>query len=133
MARIAQDRLEQRVYDYAWHYVNTCGGSKAAAYRKALSDDASPAGEWGAYHFYRDHKEEIDALIKKFREENRAQYPHMRDANIAILKDIAANGTRNADRISAIKELDNIFGYNEHNVSINGKVDSEIEITINNL
>lgn len=57
----------------------------------------------------------------------------MRDANIAILKDIAANGTRNADRISAIKELDNIFGYNEHNVSINGKVDSEIEITINNL
>ena len=95
--------------------------------------EAEPRDKSASYQFHEKHREEIERLIAQFREENRAKYPHMRDSNIAILTDIAVNGNRNADRISAIKELNSIFGYNTQNLNINGKLDSEIEVNITNL
>lgn len=67
-------------------------------------------------------------------EENRKEYAHLRDENIAILRSIASDhNNRKGDRISAIKELDSIMGYAQQNVNLNGKVDSDIEVTITNL
>jgi hypothetical protein len=85
------------------------------------------------FSFYRSHKEEIDPLIERFRAENRKEYPQIRDNNIAILTEIATEGTRNADRVSAIKELNSMFGYNAQNINVNGRMDSEIEVNITNL
>lgn len=127
---ISDEKLRQVIYDYAWHWVNTCAGNKTAAYSRAFGEEKSRTS---AYNFYQRHKEEMDALIEKFRAENRAEYPHMRDSNIAILTDIAVNGAKDNDRISAIKELDSIMGYNSTNINMNGRMDGEIEVNITNL
>ena len=115
--------------------MNTCAGQKTAAYRKTMQEHGiqEEKSRFAGCNFHAQHKDEIEALICKFREENRARYPEMRDSNIALLTEIAVEGTRNSDRIAAIKELDSIMGYNQQNLNLNGKVDSEIEVTITNL
>lgn len=136
MPSVSKEETDARIYDYAWHYVNTCGGSKQNAFRKMMDtrDEVSKKDYKSAgWHFHEKHKQEIERMIERFRAENRAEYPHMRDNNIAILSDIAAMGSRDSDRISAIKELDSIMGYNSTNLNLNGKVDSDIEVTITNL
>lgn len=110
--------------------MNTCGGSKCEAYNKATGKEYTYRS---GHEFHKRHQKEIDALIEQFRAENRAEYPHMRDNNIAILADIAAGSSSNRDKISAIKELDSIFGFNSTNLNIQGKVDSEIEVNITGL
>ncbi len=124
------DAINELIWNYAWHYVNTCGGNKNAAFNKAKGDvkDSSRA-----YEFWRKHKTELEELVAKFRAENREKFSHIRDNNIAILSDIAATSTRNSDRVSAIKELNSMCGFNAQNVNVNGKVDGEIEVTISNL
>jgi len=126
-----KEQKEYLIYEFAWHMVNTSAGQKAASYRKAANDPSlSPSA---GYIFYNTHKEEIDKLIEEFRAENRKNYPQIRDNNIAILTEIATGGTRNQDRINAVKELNNMCGYNTQNINVNGKVDSEIEITLTNM
>lgn len=127
---ISDDKVRQLIEDYSWHYVNTCAGNKTAAYSKAWGEEKSRTS---AYNFYQRHKKEMDELISKYREENRREYPHMRDDVISILMGIAVNGGRDSDRISAIKELDNVFGFSATNVNLSGKVDGDIEVNITNL
>lgn len=124
------EERERIAYDFAWHWVNTCAGNKTAAYSKACGEKKSNNA---AQCFYRANREKIDKHVEKFRAENRAEYPHMRDNNIALLSEIAVNGDRNSDRIAAIKELNSMCGFNTTNVNLNGKVDSDIEVNITNL
>lgn len=114
----------------AWHYVNTCGSNQIAAYMKTNEDFGTPTTHANANSIaYKQFKKKrVKDYIKQFREENQANYPQMRDDNIAMLRDMAANGTRAADRLNAIKELNNMMGYNQQNV----KVESDsIEVVIN--
>lgn len=92
-----------------------------------------PKTRYVAHEFHKRHAEKVDEYIAQFRAENRKEYPQIRDNNIAILTEIAAEGSRNSDRISAIKELDSIMGYNSTNINMNGRMDSEIEVNITNL
>lgn len=70
-------------------------------------------------------------LVEQFRAENRKEYAHIRDENIAVLRSISSNPrNKNSDRTAAIKELNHIMGYGSENLNINGKVDSDIEVVI---
>ena len=68
--------------------------------------------------------------MDEFRAENRAEYPHIRENNIAVLTNIIASSKKDTDRISAIKTLNDMCGFNTQNLNVNGKVDSDIEVVI---
>ena len=70
----------------------------------------------------------VKEYIRQFREENREKYSYLREDNIAMLREIAASSKSNRDRVSAIKELNSMCGFNQQN--INANVDSNIDVII---
>lgn len=61
----------------------------------------------------------VKDVIAAYQKEMRETYDQQRDINIALLNNIATDlNQKPSVRISAIKELNNMFGYNYHNVNM---------------
>lgn len=109
--------LENKCFEVAYNFVNLTGGNKKQALMRYLLDH--PDEEMpkflnqAAYKFF-DNNPMVWTYIEKFREENRKANDKIRDENIAMLKQIAADPfASNRDRIAAMKELSQICGLNE--------------------
>ena len=80
-----------------------------------------------AYEFFK-HKK-VQEYIEQFRAENRARYEQMRDDNIAMLKSISVDMlSSNRDKISAIKELNQMMGFNTQKIEISKVKEVVVEI-----
>lgn len=126
--------FDNRAEKLAWYYVNQTNGNKREAYRLYMKS-ANP--EWeprenetdakNAYNLFR--YKDVQKYIEQFYEENRKLYANQRDKNIQALNQILEDPTvPRKDRISAIKELNNMFGYNSSTINVNGKANIEVEI-----
>ena len=114
----------------AWFYVNECASNQTQAYLKA-KEAMGASVTYNTAHSEA-HKIFKSPLVKEyvqqFREENREKYSYLREDNIAMLREIAASSKSNKDRVSAIKELNSMCGFNQQN--INANVDSNIDVII---
>lgn len=124
---------DERAEKLAWFYVNQTNGNKTQAYRlynKTINPDWQPEGDIDigrAYNLFR--RKDIQKYVEQFYEENRKLYANQRDKNIQALNQILEDPTvPRKDRISAIKELNNMFGYNSSTINVNGKANIEVEI-----
>ena len=130
MAEIScpKDRAEK----LAWFYVYKTNGNKTHAYRlyRASIDDSFVAqdNDWAtAVKMFR--KEEVIKAVHKYYEENRKLYALQRDKNIQALNGVVEDpDCSRKDRIAAVKELNNMFGYNSSNINVNGKANIEVVI-----
>lgn len=117
-------------YLLAWFYVNECGSSQMQAYIKARAAMGTPvtysSATGRACVCFKDPV--VKKYVQQFREENREKYSYLREDNIAMLREIAASSKSNKDRVSAIKELNSMCGFNQQN--INANVDSNIDVII---
>lgn len=114
----------------AYFYVNECASNQIQAYLKAREEIGTPVAystaNADAYKYFKDPL--VKECVQQFREENREKYSYLREDNIAMLREIAASSKSNKDRVSAIKELNSMCGFNQQN--INANVDSNIDIII---
>ena len=120
----SKDSLEQKEWEVAFNFVNVAAGNKTQAYLKYYIDHNIPTPEYPpqqANKFFKSKR--VLELVEQFRAENREAFTEIRDNNVAILKDIATTTTnKKSDRIAAIKELNLMFGYNQHNVNVADQV-----------
>lgn len=116
----SKDSLAQKEWEVAFNFVNVAAGNKTEAYLKYYRDHSIKLPEYPpqqASKFFK--RERVLELVEQFRAENREAFTEIRDNNVAILKDIATTTTnKKSDRIAAIKELNLMFGYNQHNVNV---------------
>lgn len=124
---------DERAEKLAWFYVNQTNGNKTQAYRlynKTINPDWQSEGDTDigrAYNLFR--RKDIQKYVEQFYEENRKLYANQRDKNIQALNQILEDSTApRKDRISAIKELNNMFGYNSSTINVNGKANIEVII-----
>lgn len=123
---------DDRSRQLAWYYVYRTNGNKTEAYRlynKEKNPDWQPSDKdsGNAYNIFR--YKDVQKYIEQFYEENRKLYANQRDKNIQALNQILEDPTvPRKDRISAIKELNNMFGYNSSTINVNGKANIEVEI-----
>lgn len=126
--------FDNRAESLAWFYVNRTNGNKREAYHLYMKS-ANPEWEPGdnnldakkAYNLFR--YKDVQKYVNQFYEENRKLYANQRDKNIQALNQILEDPTvPRKDRISAIKELNNMFGYNSSTINVNGKANIEVVI-----
>lgn len=117
-------------YLLAWFYVNDCNSMQMYAYMKAREAMGTPVAlsnaRGRACEYFKDPV--VKEYIQQFREENREKYSYIREDNIATLRNIVASSKSNKDRMTAIKELNSMCGFNQQN--INANVDSNIDVII---
>lgn len=125
----SKDSLAQKEYEVAFNFVNITAGNKTEAYLKYYRDHNIPLPEYPAPQaskFF--NRAKTQKLVEQFREENRAAFSHIRDENIAMLRDIASTeSNRKPDRIAAMKELNLMCGFNQQNINVDSKT---IEVNI---
>lgn len=120
-----------KCWEVAYNFVNLTGGNKTEALKKYYIDHYAPEKITAdirntAYMFFKNNKI-LANYIEYFRDENRKELAHLREENIAMLKEIASNvNSPNRDKIAAIKELNAMCGYGAQTL----KVESENTITI---
>ena len=109
--------LDNKCFEVAFNYVNICAGSKTEAYRKYIQEHGEEEPKYlgrCAYEFFK-HKK-VQHYIDQLKAENREKYEGLRDENIAILKAISvSNKAKESDKIAAVKELNNMCGFNAAN------------------
>lgn len=131
MAYLSEESNDEKCWELANLYVNQTGYNASEAYRRyaaAHGLDATDGARSNACRYFKANPK-IQKYIEEIKAENRAKYGEMRDINIARLNDIADDETtRKSDRISAIKELNNMFGYNSHNINVDAN--QQIEVII---
>lgn len=127
---LTEEAQNEFKHTLAWFYVNECASSQTQAYMKAREAIGTPVphsvANSNAYKAFRDPL--VKEYIRQFREENKEKYAYLREDNIAMLREIAASSKSNKDRVSAIKELNSMCGFNQQN--INANVDSNIDVII---
>lgn len=126
------DTYDDRARKIAWLYVNRANGNKTHAYRlykSSVDENFEPSNkDWTAAANCFKHKN-IKKYVDEYYEENRALYDFQRDKNIQALNGIVEDpATPRKDRIAAVKELNNMFGYSSQNLNISGKTEIEVEI-----
>lgn len=109
--------LDNKIWEIAYNYVNlTAGNKKQAMVRYILEHPEEEMPKYvnqTAYKFF-EHNPKIWEYIAQFRAENQAENDRIRDENIAMLKQIAADPfASNRDRVAAMKELNQMCGLNE--------------------
>lgn len=124
------EEFDKKCFEIAFNFVNLCAGSKAESYRRYLmehSENVPASLNKCAYEFFK-HKK-VQEYIEQFRAENRARYEQMRDDNIAMLKSISVDMlSSNRDKISAIKELNQMMGFNTQKIEISKVKEVVVEI-----
>lgn len=117
--------LNDKIDAFAYAMVNKCHMEKKQSYKYALMAVGVPEENITenmlnvcTYRFYKDHKEKIEAKMAEYIETNQRVLPHMRDNNIAVLRDIIATAKNNNDKIRAIQVLNQMFGYDSKTVNI---------------
>lgn len=118
--RITKEEFNNKCFEIAYNYVNITAGNKTEAFRKYCIDnnkEIPSSNAKSAYAFFENQL--VKDYIKKFREENHKLLQSQRADNIAMLLSIATNlKTKDRDKISAIKELNTMCGYNIHNINV---------------
>ena len=120
----SKSSLAQKEWEVAFNFVNVAAGNKTEAYLKYYRDHKITLPQYAAAQAHKFFKRKrVLELVEQFRAENREAFTEIRDNNVAILKDIATTTTnKKSDRIAAIKELNLMFGYNQHNVNVADQV-----------
>ena len=120
----SKSSLAQKEWEVAFNFVNVAAGNKTEAYLKYYRDHNITLPQYAAPQAHKFFKRKrVLELVEQFRAENREAFTEIRDNNVAILKDIATTTTnKKSDRIAAIKELNLMFGYNQHNVNVADQV-----------
>lgn len=125
-----RDEFKAKCYEVAYNYVNICAGNKSESLKKYYLDhgEVMPKYLRSTSHEFFKHAL-VKQYVEQFREENRKQLVHAREENIAMLKDIASSIDSNSkDKVAAIKELNSMCGYNQHNVNVDAKTKIIIDI-----
>lgn len=131
MAKRDKDSQEMNDWELANFYVNETAGNKTQAYKLWCQAHNIDYGDSTCHTaaFRQFEKPEIRAYIETLKEENRKKYAEMRDNNISNLYSIATNlDNKTADRIAAVKELNSMFGYNQHNFNVDANASIELVI-----
>ncbi len=119
----SKEALAQKEWEVAFNFVNVTAGNKAEAYRQYYREhdiDMPVAIVQQAHKFF--NRQRVKDLIEQFRAENREAFNHIRDENIATLRDIASTASnRKSDRIAAVKELNSMCGFNQQNINVDSK------------
>ena len=119
-----KEELNDKIEAFAYAMVNITHGVRKDAYIYALQaigipeEDRTKNPARQASEFYIRHKEKIEAKMEEFRQQNQQVLPHMRDSNIAVLREIIATAKNNNDKIRAIQVLNQMFGYDSKTVNI---------------
>lgn len=120
----SKDALAQKEWEVAWNFVNVAAGNKKEAYVQFYREHDIPIPKYAnsqADKFFK--RERVKELVEQFRAENREAFSHIRDENMAILKDIATTTTnKKSDRIAAIKEINLMCGFNQQNINVADQV-----------
>lgn len=120
----------EKSQEIAFLYVNVTGYNAMKAYKLWCDEHGQKISDTTLRNASRYiHKPEVQEWILKYQAENRARYSHMRDINIQNLYSISTDMNETAsNRIAATKELNSMFGYNQHNLSVDANASIEVVI-----
>jgi hypothetical protein len=119
-------------WELANFFVNETPGNKTEAYKLWCAAHKKPLpSQVRKCAFAMFAKPSVQKYIEELREENRKNYAHMRDNNIANLTAIATDpSVKKSDRIAATKELNSMFGYSAANVNLNAQIDTNVVVEV---
>lgn len=115
--------------EIAFNFTNVTVGNKTASYLEFCKNNNMapvPADKQEAFQIFK--KEKTKQFVHEFEEENRKSYESMRDRCIEAVSSIAFDpAASKKDRLTALKELNIMFGFNQTNVNVQNE---NLEIVI---
>lgn len=115
--------------EIAFNFTNVTVGNKTASYLELCKNNNMTPSEnpkIEAYHIFK--KEKTKQFVHEYEEENRKSYEGMRDRCVEAVSSIAFDpAASKKDRLTALKELNVMFGFNQTNVNVQN---DNIEIVI---
>lgn len=132
---LTKEQKQFRIDCYAYALVNKTMGNKSAAYKFVLEQcGKDPSTYYDIYkassQFYSRNKEQIEQKINQYQKKSKDLFDQqqIRYMIMSKLADMGNDAKSQSARIAAIKELNNMLGFNAQNLNIKTETNIQVEI-----